>query len=182
MDAVRKRRHRIERERGCRYLTCSCYQRLPLLGTAAMRGLMARSIESARVWRCFELYAWVIMPEHLHLMIRPNIDEFTVDVLTHRIKQPVAMRAIARWRELGANVLPKTTTPDGRAQFWQAGGGFDRNPRDESEVLKEIKYIHNNPVKRGLVARPEDWAWSSARWYAGNRGGTVRVDPLPARL
>ena len=50
------------------------------------------------------------------------------------------------------------------------------------EILKEIKYIHQNPVKRGLVTRPRDWAWSSARWYLEDRTSVVPVDPLPEWL
>lgn len=52
-------------------------------------------------------------------------------------------------------------------RFWQAGGGYDRNVGDESTLRTMIDYIHQNPVRRGLVDRPEDWIWSSARWYAG---------------
>jgi putative transposase len=179
MDIVRKRMQRRERDGGARYLTFSCYKRIALFGTPAMRDLMARSIASARIWCEFQLLAWVVMPEHVHLMILPNVRAFTVDAISHRIKQPVAMRAIDRWRELDAAVLPKITTPGGRVQFWQSGGGFDRNPRDGWELLREIKYIHQNPVKRGLVERPVDWPWSSARWYAGERTGVVTVDELP---
>ena len=179
MDALRKRLKRREREGGCRFLTFSCYKRLSLLSTAPMRDLMARSIGSARIWCRFELLAWVVMPEHLHMMIRPNVHEFTVDVICKRIKRPVATRAVDRWRRLGARVLPQITTEAGNVQFWQAGGGYDRNPRNEGDVLKHIKYIHHNPVKRGLVERAIDWPWSSARWYNGDTTGVVAIDPLP---
>ena len=130
MPTFRNRLRRYESPGGFRYLTFSCYKRLPLLGSAAMRDLMARSIESARVWCRFEVYAYVIMPEHLHLMIRPDVREFTVDAISHRIKQPVALRAVGRWKELNAPVLARITTEAGAVRFWQAGGGFDRNPRD----------------------------------------------------
>ena len=47
-------------------------------------------------------------------------------------------------------------------QFWQDGGGYDRNLRTAEELREMLKYVHNNPVRRELVARPEDWPWSSA--------------------
>jgi REP-associated tyrosine transposase len=56
-----------------------------------------------------------------------------------------------------------------RRRFWQPGGGYDRNITSIEALRAMIDYIHANPVRRGLVARPEDWEWSSARWYAGLR-------------
>jgi putative transposase len=64
-------------------------------------------------------------------------------------------------------------------RFWQAGGGFDRNVRDMNAFCKEIRYIHLNPVRRGLVAKPEDWPWSSVRWWMGRRDELVSCDPPP---
>ena len=45
-------------------------------------------------------------------------------------------------------------------RFWQKGGGFDRNVRDDAEFSREVRYVHHNPVERALVTRPEDWTWS----------------------
>jgi putative transposase len=56
-----------------------------------------------------------------------------------------------------------------RRRFWQPGGGYDRNITSIEALRAMIDYIHANPVRRGLVARPEDWEWSSARWYRGLR-------------
>ena len=58
------------------------------------------------------------------------------------------------------------------------GGGFDRNVRDMKELKKEIAYIHDNPVRRGLVEKSVDWKWSSARWYAGQTEGEIEIDPI----
>lgn len=68
---------------------------------------------------------------------------------------------------LDARVLSRLAVSQGRTRFWQAGGGFDRNVRTDDEFLRELLYIHGNPVKRGLVFRPGDWRWSSASWYLG---------------
>ncbi len=56
-----------------------------------------------------------------------------------------------------------------RRRFWQPGGGYDRNITSIAVLRAMIDYIDANPVRSGLVARPEDWEWSSARWYAGLR-------------
>lgn len=60
-------------------------------------------------------------------------------------------------------------------RFWLAGGGYDRNPRCDDELWEKVEYCHNNPVTRGLVARPTDYPWSSAMWYAGLREDALLV-------
>ncbi len=75
--------------------------------------------------------------------------------------------------------LPRITVREGkrtRRRFWQPGGGYDRNVVELATVHDMIAYIHANPVRRGLVLRPEDWEWSSARWYAGFRPVRIEMD------
>lgn len=53
-------------------------------------------------------------------------------------------------------------------RFWQRGGGYDRNLSSTPEVHRKLRYIHENPVRRGLVQRTIDWRWSSAlAWETG---------------
>jgi putative transposase len=61
-------------------------------------------------------------------------------------------------------------------RFWQRGGGYDRNLFEPATIFEEIDYFHNNPVRRGLCLKPEDWFWSSAADYAGIRVGPLRID------
>ena len=61
-------------------------------------------------------------------------------------------------------------------RFWQPGGGFDRNIFRERAVPAVIDYIHANPVRRGLVAQPTDWEWSSARFWQGWLDVPLRMD------
>ena len=60
--------------------------------------------------------------------------------------------------------------------FWQPGGGYDRNITSTEALRAMIDYIHANPVRRGLVARVEDWEWSSARWYVGIQPVRIEMD------
>ena len=64
-------------------------------------------------------------------------------------------------------------------RFWQRGGGYDRNATEPNTLLQLIDYIHNNPVRRDLVAKATDWIWSSARFYAGETRVPIYMDPLP---
>jgi len=61
-------------------------------------------------------------------------------------------------------------------RFWQPGGGYDRNLRSVRDVREKIQYIHENPVRRSLVDKAEDGAWSSAREWTTGQVGTVPMD------
>ena len=118
------------------------------------------------------------MPEHVHLLVYPRGPEAMISRIRSAIKEPVARRAIAYLEEHAPEWLAKITVREGqrvRRRFWQPGGGFDRNVRDFDELCREVRYIHRNPVERGLVERPTEWAWSSARWYAGERGSEAGI-------
>jgi putative transposase len=91
----------------------------------------------------------------------------------------VGRKAIKHLRDSAPHWLPRITVRRGRRlerRFWQAGGGYDRNACEPSTVLAMSEYIHANPVRRGLVSRPEDWKWSSAAWVEGKN--SLRPDPI----
>lgn len=160
-----------------RFLTFSCHRRLPLLGHPAWRTYFAECLDRARTTCGFKLIAWVVMPEHVHLIIVPKQDNQPVSSILRAIKQPVAERALRRWKSTNAPILRHLVATKG-FRYWQAGGGFDRLIRTREEFWREREYIHYNPVKRGLVEHPTEWAWSSARWYAGERQGVVPIDEV----
>lgn len=170
----RKRLRRYEIEGHARFLTFSTYNRLPLFGNDAIKDAFAEHLARARGRDGFRLLAWVLMPEHVHLVVWPR--EVLVSRTLSGLKRGFAREVLGRWRELEAEILARVTDAQGRQRFWQRGGGYDRNIRDEDELREKIWYIHNNPVTRGLVDRPTDWAWSSARWYDGGREGLVPID------
>lgn len=173
---IRKRLVRCEIPGGVRFVTFSCQRRLPLFGHPAIRDLFARELAAARLAHGFQLFAWVVMPEHVHMLLRPAPGE-TLDAPLRSLKTAVAKRVIHRWRELQAPILDEIRTGSGQPRFWQKGGGFDRNVRDEAEFCREVRYTHRNPVERGLVTNAEDWAWSSVRWWMGQRDVEVMCDP-----
>jgi putative transposase len=158
-----------------RFLTCSCRARLALFRNDDIKNAFADRLEHARQLFNFLLIAWVIMPEHFHILLRPDLESATVRQILHNIKGAFARRVIDRWKELDAPILPRLRDGKGVHRFWEVGGGYDRNIFSRDELVEKVNYIHWNPVKRGLVARPTDWAWSSARWYAGDRTGTPVV-------
>ena len=172
----RKHMRRWETPRGVRFLTFSCQRRLPLLSNPAIADLVVQSVSHARAG--IELFAFVIMPEHVHVLCRPRI-EHSIENVLRSAKMSVAKRVLHRWTTLQATVLDDVRDATGRPRFWQKGGGFDRLVRDEAEFRREVQYIHQNPVERGLVDRAEQWKWSSVRWWMGAREGEVECDPPP---
>ena len=167
----RKRCRRYDIPGHAHALTFSCYRRLRLLANDRTRGWLIEAMEQARDRTGFDLWAYVIMPEHVHLLAAPRSPAARVADLLGHIKRPVARRAIAHLRANAPTFLDRLTVTraDGSRtrRFWQAGGGFDGNIVEPATAWKVVDYIHANPVRRGLAERPEDWEWSSARWYAG---------------
>ena len=97
------------------------------------------------------------------------------------IKAPVARRAIAYLEEAAPEWLPRITRVRGNQTerlCWQSGGGYDRNVTDPRTLHTMPAYIHANPVRKGLVQRPEDWNWSSAAWHDDLSGGPLRLGPI----
>jgi REP-associated tyrosine transposase len=183
MEEHYKKLKRYERPNQLRFLTFSCYNRLALFGNDAIKDAFVNQIETARERTGFCLIAWVIMPEHVHMIVWPSLPEFPISRVTWWLKRDFARRVLGRWRELDAPILSRIRAPRGGLRFWQHGGGYDRNLRDDKEYREKVVYIHGNPVRRGLVGSPADWRWSSARWYSGDRSG-LRIDPcrLPGSL
>ena len=160
-------------------LTFSCYRRQPFLkGERACRWLI-EAIDGARRTTPFDLWAYVIMPDHVHLVIRPARG-VSVSAILKQIKQPVAVAALRHVKTHAASFLQRMldVQPGGRQshRFWQRGGGYDRNLRSVRDVHEKIAYIHANPVRRGLVEHPRQWPWSSWRAWHEPADTPLRVD------
>ena len=95
------------------------------------------------------------------------------------VKEPVARKAIQHLKSNSPQWLAQVNVREGprrRRRFWPPGGGYDRNITSTEALRAMIDYIHANPVRRRLVARAEEWEWSSARWYAGLRPVKLEMD------
>jgi putative transposase len=160
-------------------LTFSCYRHLPFLRAERTCQWLAEAINQARQTYDFALWAYVFMPEHVHLLIYPRLAAYDISILLQKIKEPVGRQAVAYLKEYAPDWLPRITVRRGQRlehRFWQAGGGYDRNVVEPHTALAMIEYIHANPVRRGLVAHAEDWMWSSAGWH--DEKNPLRPDPI----
>jgi putative transposase len=180
---VRKRREAWDRKGDAHELTFTCYDRIRMLSKERTREWMVQAIDRARKKLGFEVWAYVIMPDHAHVLVFPSNEECTVGRMLHAIKQPVAIRAIRWLRTNSPQHLAKLrhVLPDGEAQhrFWRVGGGYDRNMWSGDAIWNAVRYIHRNPVRAGLVEKAVDWKWSSAAWYAGERDVPLLIDRRP---
>jgi putative transposase len=145
------------------FVTFSCYHRQPLLTTMSMQDAFLEALEQSR--RRFEMhvYAYVVMPEHVHLLVSEPADE-----KLSRFIQIVKARVAVGAQKAGKRKV-------GGEPFWQARY-FDHNVRNQAGFDTQLRYIHRNPVKRGLCATPEDWKWSSFRAWALGEVGIVEAE------
>jgi putative transposase len=175
----RKTRRRYEEPGDARELTFSCYQGFQFLSRDRTRRWFLDELKASREKWPFDLWAYVLMPEHVHLLIHPREQNLNVGRIVGHIKEGVARQAIAYLADHAPDWIPRISVREGgriRHRFWQPGGGYDRNGIELATVHQMIAYIHANPVRRGLVACAEDWEWSSARWYAGIRPVLIDMD------
>jgi len=148
-----------------RFITFSCYRRQPYLNPLPAKEILVEQIDLAREKHAFKLLGYVIMPEHVHLVIYPMADT-RVGYLIGEIKSHTAWNYFA-----SVNNFP----PGFKRVFWEKRC-YDHNCRNVLSVREKINYCHNNPVKRGLVDTPDKWPWSSYDWYQGKRHVPLFID------
>ncbi len=164
---------RINEPGDSHYLTFSCYQRRPLLNCDRTRILFTAALKEACLKQDFALWAYVLMPEHVHLLVCPRQKDYSVSKFLYSVKRPVAVAEINYARRLGAEssvfkaMSSVSKVSESNLHFWQAGGGYDRNINTKNELWEKIDYIHANAVRRRLCEDPSDWIWSSASYYSG---------------
>ena len=139
------------------FITFSCYRRLPYLNDDHSRTVFEETLENLRKRHQFFLYGYVLMPEHVHLLLsEPKL-------------QPLATTMSVLKAETSKRL--KGT----RSQFWQTRY-YDFNVLTQAKYVEKLRYIHRNPVERGLVEKPEDWSWSSFRHYLTDEPGRIEIE------
>jgi len=182
----RKTCHRYNHSGHAHALTFSCFGGQPFLDRDRTRQWMLHAIKPAQMEHALDIWAFVIMPEHVHLLFHPRETRYDVSRILTTLKQSVAKRAMHFVKASAPSFLPRMTDkhPNGKTtiRFWQRGGGYDRNLWSPGYIWETIEYIHDNPVRRGLCNRPEDWPWSSAVDYSASRSGLIPIafESLPA--
>ena len=145
---------------GCdHFLTFSCYRRLALFHSEHAKEVFERTLEQVRQWYGFYIFGYVVMPEHVHLLVSepPKKKLFS---------------AVQMLKHLVSRELPH---PADSARFWQPRY-YDFNVYRQKKWCEKLRYLHRNPVSRGLVTAPEEWKWSSFRHWLTGEEGTVEIE------
>jgi len=150
---------RFQNSRQSHFITFTCFHRQRGFDAAEARDLFAELVEIMRLRFAMRIYGYVVMPEHIHLLVSEPQQAVLADAI-HFLKLSFSKRVH------GANSV---------GAFWQKRY-YDRNIRNQSEFERKLCYLHRNPVKRGLCDKPEDWKWSSFRHYAFREKGAVEIE------
>lgn len=137
------------------FVTFSCYRREALLADPDICRSFLESLERVRCERALRVYGYVLMPEHVHLLLSEP-ERGLLGTALQAVKIGTAMR-----RDKG--------------RLWQRRY-YDRNVSNYDEFVEKLRYIHRNPVKRGLCAQPDEWPWSSFRHYMTAEVGVVEIE------
>lgn len=148
---------RLQKAESLHLVTFSCFHRLPLLEAPGAMDAFQAVLETTRTRHQARIYAYVLMPEHIHLLIN----------------EPPGIALAQFLKALKQITSRKLRGP--RARFWQARY-YDSNVCGQKARSEVIRYIHRNPVKRGWVEKPEDWPWSSFRHCGTGENGAVEIE------
>jgi putative transposase len=169
------------------FITASTYRRVPLFTRPRFCREFVKVLEEVRGEFHFRLLGWVLMPEHFHLLIWPQPAESTSRIV-QQLKQrtaasllrtlranpdnPCCARTLARLR------LPPSVHDQTAFRLWQRRF-YPFGIFSEKKRLEKLNYMHANPVKRGLVTSPDQWPWSSFRFYHLGDTSLLRMDRKP---
>jgi putative transposase len=149
---------RIYGEGHLHFITCSCYRRTQKFRSPQARSTFEAICEEVRQKFDFDVFGYVVMPEHFHILIsEPKREDPSM------VMQVLKQRVARRLNDAGDD-----------DSFWQRRF-YDFNVATQRKKIEKLKYMHRNPVKRGLVERPEDWEWSSFRNYLTGEERVLRV-------
>jgi len=160
------------------FITFSCYRRRPFLRNRHARDCFLKILDEVRSRYEFLLVGYVIMPEHVHLLIsepRKGNPSKVLQVLKQKVSP--ALRKQRRKPVLRQLPLEFAASETDALVFWQRRF-YDFNVWSSEKLKEKLDYMHANPVARRLVAHPKDWPWSSWAYYVKGEDGVIRVDPI----
>ena len=150
-----------------RFVTFCCYRKMRNFYEAEIFELFINHLEYVRKKYQFKLFGYVIMTNHVHLVLHPKSDT-KLGLLIRELKSKMAREYFSEYCK---------NIPDVKHVYWQKRC-YDHNCRTLETVLEKINYCHNNPVRAGLVGDPGDWKWSSYGWYQGDIDVPIIMDKI----
>ena len=171
---------RLQRHYGQKHLhfvTFCCYQRRRYLETVRARNLFVKVLGEVRTKFNFLLVGYVVMPDHVHLLLSEP-PKGTVSTVLQVLKQLVSRKMRARRRSSKNQLRLNFGESSLEARrFWQRRF-YDFNVWSHAKKKEKLHYMHANPVKERLVQDAKDWPWSSFSFYAKDEQGLLRIDAV----
>src|SRR5215510_975681 len=161
--------HIISRDAPCYYLTSVAKNRLQVFRSDAIKLITCAALDEARRSGKFALYAYVIMPDHLHVITDSVL---TIARTLQFINGIISRRIIGYLKDNGhstsLNKLRHAKGPRGYSHSLWDHHPDARLLLSEKMLMHRVHYTHQNPVRAGLVEQPADYRWSSVRCWTGN--------------
>ncbi len=174
-------RYKITGKEGVYFLTGTIVEWLPVFTSEKYFHIFVESLKFCRREKGLKIYAYVILDNHFHMLAAaPELSKTLASL--KKITASKTLQALKidgkKWLLNQFAYFKKSHKVDSNYQVWQEGS----HPQlivNREMLTQKIEYIHNNPVKRGLVDLPEHWRFSSARNYESGDQTILEIDPLP---
>ncbi len=204
-----KHKHLPKHEIGAHFLTAKTFQNVPFFNDPACARIFCEELEAARAGYGFHVLAFVVMPDHIHLLLWWDTDalpDLTISKVAWAAKGRSARRIVRYLQDIegqgagdGNAVAYPQLQPvreprdqphyrNWRHKIWQQSAGHDFNVYTPHKLVEKVAYIHANPVRARLASRPEEYPWSSAVNYGvaevaeGNAFGYPIAHPVQITL
>jgi putative transposase len=171
-------RYRVHAEELSHFVTSTTVEWLPVFTTAARCDILMQSLEYSRANKGLKIYAWVILDNHFHAIVSaPHLPRIMADLKRHTARTILDLLEAERaeWLLNQLRYYRAAHKTESEHQFWQEGFHPESIPSD-AIMQQKLTYIHNNPVKRGLVALREHWRYSSAHAWLPGANPLLRCD------
>jgi REP element-mobilizing transposase RayT len=172
-------RYRTNNDNAAHFITSTIIEWLPVFTTAACCDIIVKPFEFCRAHKGLRIYAWVILDNHFHAIVSgPDLSR-TISDLKKFTAHEILKQLKTEGRDWLLNQLRYFCAAHKSASFhqvWQEGV-HPQSIGTDAMMLQKLEYLHNNPVKRGLVASPEHWRYSSAHEWLVGAIPVLRVDP-----
>jgi putative transposase len=171
-------RYRVQEADRAHFITSTVINWIPIFTTPACCEILVQSLEYCRAHKELHVHAWVIMENHFHAIVAaPRLSaviadwkKFTAQALIQQIEREKRTWLLDLLRREKARYKAAS-----RYQLWQEGV-HPQAIHDDAMMLQKIEYIHQNPVRRGWVASPEHWRYSSAHEWLEGTAPLLRCD------
>jgi len=164
------------------FVTSGTVQHRHLFRRDVMKRLVVDNLDCMRLRKRLKLYAFVVMPNHVHLIVQCRMEDPLADVVRD-LKKRIADRLIRHYQvednQAALDFLASAVARSSKQRYKVWEDGYNAKDIFSAEFLRQkMNYVHNNPCQPrwNLVEHPEDYAWSSARFYLLEKPAVIPVD------